>query len=942
MPSHRPSPARRGFLLASTAVCLAAPAQAQTANPWATPEYYASQALRQINAAAAYAQGYTGAGVTVGVMDAAVDGRHPEFSGRMVAGWDFLNNRPTGQFDNMPDDSHGTHVAGIIAAARNGEVMQGVAFNARIMSVAYNWRVTSEDEIFASSWNYLAASGVPIVNNSVGMNDCDRAPAGPCNVTSYTRAKVEAELPQTLAAMRATARAGVLMVFATGNETQPHPDVLAGMPYLVPELKDTWLAVNLVSSVDLAVSWGNRCGVAKDWCLVAPGYNILSTVPLGEGFGLYRGYDTMSGTSMAAPSVSGAAALVKEAFPWFTAHDIQQAILTTATDLGEPGVDNVYGWGMLNVGKAVLGYAMFTGTTTLDTQGMTSTFSQDISGAGTLIKTGTGELILTGANTYSGGSWVDGGTLSINGSVASNVYVGQEGLLRGTGQIFAQLAVAGRLAPGNSPGTLTVAGPVLMSPTATFQVDIDGTGTGTGAGNYSRLVTTGPTGTVEVAGTLAPQLRGITGSATNSYTPTLGTTLRVIEASAGVYGSFSGLAQPVGLAAGTRFDALYGANDLSLIVTPSAYGTLSVLGLATSRNGTAVGGALDSVRPAAGVALTGSLGAFYQSLYTLNAAALPATLAQLSGEAHASAEAMAFDDARHIRSAVLERLDGSGVAAAPLAPGLTASVWLSGYGGWAHASGGDAAALSWDASGFVAGIDAPVTEMVRFGLAAGFGQSSGTVGDLTSNIDNTHIDLAAYAVAEGAGWRAKAGVAYGWNDLSMTRAIGFGNVAEGLATKQDGRTVQAFGEISRDLVLGHAQVSPYASLAYVNQRLDAFAETGGVAALSGSAQTLSTTLATLGARLAIGLPMGNATVTPNVNLGWQHAFGDVATEAVMTLAGSSPFRVYGVPLARDALVLGGGLTYGFGNSVAASVAYDGLIGSDVTESSIKADLRFKF
>ncbi|WP_204272324.1 S8 family serine peptidase, partial [Escherichia coli] len=67
---------------------------------------------------------------------------------------------------------------------------------------------------------------------------------------------------------------------------------------------------------------------------------------------------------MAAPVVSGVAALVKEAFPWFTAHDLQQALLTTATPLGD---SDVYGWGLVNAGKAVLGYGMFVGTTVLDT-----------------------------------------------------------------------------------------------------------------------------------------------------------------------------------------------------------------------------------------------------------------------------------------------------------------------------------------------------------------------------------------------------------------------------------------------------------------------------------------------------------------------------------------------------------------------------------------------
>ncbi|OYW33090.1 MAG: hypothetical protein B7Z45_08750, partial [Azorhizobium sp. 12-66-6] len=396
-----------------------------------------------------------------------------------------------------------------------------------------------------------------------------------------------------------------------------NPDVLGGMPYLIPELQRNFLAVMSVDANNVVASYSNKCGVAKQWCLAAPGSDIYSTVSVGTGTGAYDGYGTKSGTSMATPMVSGIAALVKEAFPWFTAYDLQQTLLTTATDIGEAGVDDVYGWGLANAGKAVLGYGMFTDTVAIDTKGYSSTFANDISGDGDLIKAGAGTLILSGTDTYTGNTYVLGGTLSINGSIISDVAVGEEGTLRGTGLIAAPVAVAGRLAPGNSPGTLTVAGPVTLLSSATFQADIDGTGTGTGAGNYSRLVTTGATGTVQVAGTLAPVLRGITGDATNAYTPALGSSYTIIQTSAGLSGSFASLAQPTaGLASATRFDALYSPQSLALVVTPLSYSNLAANGLFTSANASAVGGALDSIRPTAGVALTGATGGLFTGLYT--------------------------------------------------------------------------------------------------------------------------------------------------------------------------------------------------------------------------------------------------------------------------------------------------------------------------------------
>ena len=187
------------------------------------------------------------------------------------------------------------------------------------------------------------------------------------------------------------------MVFATGNESQPNPDFLGGAPHLFPELKDSWLAVAAVGPDNQITAYSNRCGVAQAWCLSAPGG--------GDGdqdrFGIYSvnaegGYMRASGTSMASPHVAGAAALVKQAYPYFTAHNLQQTILTTATYMGSP---EIYGWGMLNVGKAVRGPAQFVETFDVDTQGYSSTFYNDISGAGQLIKRGAGQLTLLGTNT---------------------------------------------------------------------------------------------------------------------------------------------------------------------------------------------------------------------------------------------------------------------------------------------------------------------------------------------------------------------------------------------------------------------------------------------------------------------------------------------------------------------------------------------------------------
>lgn len=110
------------------ALCASTAVSAGALSDWKTPEYFRSGLLAQINAAAAYALGFTGAGVAVGIANSGIDTRHPEFAGRLLPGHDFMTGRPILPGDAVDLNNHGTHIAGIVAAARDGIGMQGVAF----------------------------------------------------------------------------------------------------------------------------------------------------------------------------------------------------------------------------------------------------------------------------------------------------------------------------------------------------------------------------------------------------------------------------------------------------------------------------------------------------------------------------------------------------------------------------------------------------------------------------------------------------------------------------------------------------------------------------------------------------------------------------------------------------------------------------------------------
>ncbi len=149
-------------------------------------------------------------------------------------------------------------------------------------------------------------------------------------------------------------RAGAIQVFATGNSNLSQPSWMAALPFGIPELQPRWLAVMAVGRDGERAPYSNICGVAAPWCLAAPGgsggFNPDEQVWSAFPGGFYTG---LSGTSMATPAVSGAIAVAAEIFPRATSAELTQLILQTATDIGDRGVDEVYGWGLLNVGNIV-------------------------------------------------------------------------------------------------------------------------------------------------------------------------------------------------------------------------------------------------------------------------------------------------------------------------------------------------------------------------------------------------------------------------------------------------------------------------------------------------------------------------------------------------------------------------------------------------------------
>lgn len=241
------------------------------------------------------------------------------FNPRPVVGDDYANGGERGYGNSDiagPDAKHGTHVAGIIAAVRgNGEGLDGVTNGVRIMGVRAVPDGDERDKDVANAIRYAVDNGAHIINMSFGKG-------------------WSPEKPLVDAAVRYAESKGVLLVHAAGNDAEDI-DVTPNFPSAVLEdgtRARLWLEVGASSwkgGPELAAPFSNYGKTRVD--LFAPGADIFSTVPGGA-------YKRESGTSMAAPVVSGVAALLMAYYPELTAADVREILLASVTKLGDVAV----------------------------------------------------------------------------------------------------------------------------------------------------------------------------------------------------------------------------------------------------------------------------------------------------------------------------------------------------------------------------------------------------------------------------------------------------------------------------------------------------------------------------------------------------------------------------------------------------------------------------
>ena len=315
--------------------------------------------LHLVSATSLYEDGITGSGYQIAVLDSGVDAAHIELSGRVIGGGDWQ-----GSTQGLADpNGHGTHVASVAAAARDGSGIQGMAPDAEIVS----YRILNNQGIFgAQSGNVMLPPimadidrrGVKVVNNSW---------ASFYEITDFSQSIIESALAQELQSYRDVASSdGPILVWAAGNGGENDVSIRSGLPYYFPELEDNWLTVVAVDQNGYETSYTNRCGISAAWCITAPGGgdDEVNNGILGAKSG--GGYSLKSGTSISAPLVSGALSLLMEAMPNLspqaaairlketaTYNGLTTASGCTAQNCSEAEMRKVFGHGLLNVSSAL-------------------------------------------------------------------------------------------------------------------------------------------------------------------------------------------------------------------------------------------------------------------------------------------------------------------------------------------------------------------------------------------------------------------------------------------------------------------------------------------------------------------------------------------------------------------------------------------------------------
>lgn len=1049
---------------------------------WETAEYNKNWGLKAMKASSAYALGYYGQGVKVGMMDSGFLTTHQELSGDRWHTVKFegtysqsgerypqyafkdeygrpQNNGDTGKYNKgdkfsvdgayNPDfnDNHGTGCAGVYAGNRDGVGMHGVAWGSEFYSAntggtdSTNYGPFLDYNFFKAGYDALVNSGVKIINNSFGTNlkQVDENgkivtyyQSGPELTTvkdieyeyflfkkQYNNNDADPELKGKSfvdAAWDAVKGKDVIQVFTNGNNDRANPYHRALYPYFNPEAEAQWIAIAGLRQMDkntdpdnykLEANF-NEAGYAKYWTLTGPGQNGNTANIKGDD--QYGGY---SGTSMAAPFISGAFGVLASRYQDMSAVQVREVLLTTANHKNADGTDmegwaNVnkttpaegevsdrMGWGVPDLEKGMYGLGQTLGKFDYNLRSELDVWSNDISQValdqryrediawlksvtedgtidgkvvvsdnpsdykltndydlagiadknisledakkwrleyyekraaairdkinnglynGSIVKRGEGTLVMTGSNTYRGGTTVEGGKLlgysnsfgvsgddgKANGKVVVNG--GTFGILETYND---QFTMKGEIERGE--GTHSV--DVVVNEGGTFQITA---GQDVTMGKLEFKEGGGFTVGSEDVDVLKEAYAG------KAQTGTVTTT--------GVTGADLAVANPDY----AFFKTELKAEGNKLTGTLSRDETKSFATYAQNANGQAIAGALEG---AAG-------GALYDALIGASKGDVAKTYNSLGDDFILNTRNAGIVNGMTLSRAIKDQATGIGEGRKVEMADGTARLWATGVGSWSALDYGQSDMDS-DFYAGLFGAEVDVCSATKLGLFFGAGSTDNKAGD--NKVESDDIHFGAYGVTNFSDVvNATYGFVYSHQSADATRALQVGSQLGMNAFSGDTDITQIFAEAAyTGLNTDAYSIEPYFGLSWIHAESDGFNEQVGTMAFSTTTEDQDVQVTTLGVRGVIPFTMGETKVALKGDVAWNHFFGDTEAEASMALAGSGVAHLKGGELG-DMASVGLGVEAQVGKMTTMGLSYTGAYDGDITSHGISANVRFNF
>lgn len=859
----------------------------------------ANAQLHSTGAQEARALGATGSGQFIGIADSGVDETNPAVSDKVSSRGTVLDGK-TGGAATGDVLGRGTAMASVAVGHAVGTFEGGVAPNAFVVSEKIFSSGDPADERFAET--HATADQLARTPDALKAANAAMLAAGArFLVYGATDGMVRIDGTNTADSYRAAFADGVaqgkLFVIGAGSSGHAEAGGLASLAMAGPDASNAvnanWLIVTALTGAasDTIASYANRCGQLQAICMAAPGH--VQTLAAGSTAEAPK-YEDHIGTSYAAAQVAAAAALVAQVYPTLDNMSVRSLLMNSADDLGDPGDDSTYGYGRLNVARALrgptnvqYGLDLFLGHGYLH-------FKDDITGGGVIAVGGPGTLELSGS--------VDAKLRVANGAEI----ILSKGITRSitidSGTAGSTVRVHGDIGSGHpSVGGAYIDG-IFSGGTVDLTSNINGTRVHGdlmmygGSSNFLSVLLGSPVivdGKAQLYGTL------VLAGTVPGY---VGQSHQVILQAASIDGVFGNvIKQGFFLDTYLQTDGKELWIDSSRInVQAAARATPVINNSAAAVNAsTRLDAAMNSLDAAADAGTTPPMGTLLAAgslEQAPGAEAARRSLESLSGQLYAASTAMTLANidagndafAAHVRN---ER--GGGVWTASL--GRTDTLARTGFGG-----------VSYQMGGGMAGQEVLLGAQGFAGMAVARYEGTGQLQNAYDRQRSRTNEGMLYAGSRGEQWYSAGRFAFGSFRGDVRRVLQFGQQAAFTGGDVDGHYTAGFGEAGFRAHFGALDVTPFTTVQYTRIQRDGFEEAGGAGfGLATGGQRVVRWQGGAGMRLGTVMRLTSSTLHLDGSLAWQRAFGVQGNDLSARYAGFSSWApVEGIGLSRQAATFG--------------------------------------